>query len=105
MEPVIGSVLHFAPAVPGYLAHLSQEGSNDGWIEPIVGWGCVVVWAAYSPDNEDVETKGTKQFQTELQPITLTDDGQLEPLVMREGVELTAVGMPGMVLAPVRAED
>jgi hypothetical protein len=104
MEPVIGSVLHFSPAMPGYLANLENE-DGEAWIEPIIGWACVVVWAAYSPDNEDVETKGTKQFQTEIQPITLADDGQLEPIVMREGVSLVAVGLPGMVLSPVRAES
>ena len=104
MEPVIGSVLHFAPATPGYLASFENE-DGDAWQEPVIGWACVVVWAAYSSDNEDVETKGTKQFQTELQPITLTEDGQLEPLVMREGLSLTNIGLPGMVaLPPSRGE-
>jgi hypothetical protein len=105
MEPVVGSVLHFAPAATGFLATLSNE-DGDTWQEPIVGWGCVVVWAAYSEDNEDEATKGSKQFQTEVQPITLTEDGQLEPLVMREGLTLEGVGLPGMVaLQPARGDD
>lgn len=105
MEPTIGSVLHFAPAQPGFLANLANE-DGDTWQEPIIGWGCVVVWAAYSEDNEDEKSKGTKQFQTEVQPFTLTDEGQIEPLVMREGLILESVGMPGMVaLQPARGSD
>ena len=63
----------------------------------VIGWACVVIWAAYSSDNEDPETKGTNQFQTEVQPVTLANDGTMEPVVFREGVTLFSLAMPGMV--------
>ena len=103
MEPVVGSVLHFSPAGSGWVANL-QDDDDNVWQEPVVGWGCVVVWAAYAAENEDVETKGTKQFQTELQPIMLLEDGSMEPLVMRDGITLTGLVMPGMVLMPRTGE-
>ena len=102
MEPVVGSVLHFAPAGAGWLANFIDENDNV-WQEPVVGWGCVVVWTAWAAENEDVETKGTKQFQTEVQAVTLLEDGTIEPLVMRDGVTLSSLVMPGMVLLSSRS--
>lgn len=104
MEPVVGSVLHFTPATPGWVANLTDD-EGSAWQEPIVGWGCVVVWTAYAAENEDVDTKGTKQFQTEVQAITLLEDGTIEPLVMRDGITLAGLVMPGMVLVPSRSGE
>jgi hypothetical protein len=96
MEPIVGSVLHFTPAVgSGWLAQLTNE-EGKTWNEPILGWGVVVVWAAYAKDNEDEETKGTSQFQTEVQPICLAEDGSIEPLLFRAGVELQGVTRIGV---------
>lgn len=96
MEPVVGSVLHFTPETRGWIANLSGD-DGESWQEPVVGWAVVVIWAAYSPDNEDPATKETKQFQTEVQPVTLTEAGSMEPLVFRDGVSLDSLAMPGMV--------
>ena len=67
------------------------------WQEPVIGWACVVIWAAYASENEDPDTKGTNQFQTEVQPVTLASDGTMEPVVFRDGVTLFSLAMPGMV--------
>lgn len=95
MEPVLGSVLQFTAVSPGWLAVLS-DGENE-WQEPIIGWAVVVIWTAYQDDNEEESTKGTKQFQTEVQPLTLTRDGQMETPVFRDNVELVTIAIPGMV--------
>lgn len=96
VEPILGSVLQFTPVAPGWTAVLVDEDGTPTH-EPIVGWVVVVIWAAYSEDNEDETTKGTKQFQTEVQPLTLAADGSIEPVIMRDGLELHQVLMPGMV--------
>lgn len=105
MEPVVGSVLHFTPCT-GWVANLQDDDDeNSGWQEPVIGWACVVTWTAWSEENEDEKTKGTKQFQTELQPVTLSEDGMIEPLVMREDVTLTGLVMPGMVLIQRNSDE
>jgi hypothetical protein len=96
MQPTVGSVLHFAPSPPGWLANLADE-NGKVWQEPVIGWACVVIWAAYASENEDPDTKGTNQFQTEVQPVTLASDGTMEPVVFRDGVTLFSLAMPGMV--------
>lgn len=100
MQPVVGSVLHFVPAATGWVANLQADGEDEDkiWQEPVIGWVCVVTWTAWSPENEDEATKGTQQFQTEVQPITMMEDGQIETLVMREDVTLVGLVMPGQVL-------
>lgn len=96
MEPTVGSVLHFTPESRGWVATVTDDEGNE-WQEPVVGWAVVVIWAAYSAENEDEATKSTKQFQTEVQPMTLTEDGTIEVPMFREGVTLGALAMPGMV--------
>lgn len=96
MEPTVGSVLHFTPESRGWVANLQDDDGNE-WQEPVVGWAVVVIWAAYAAENEDESTKATKQFQTEVQPMTLTEDGTIEVPMFREGVTLGTLAMPGMV--------
>lgn len=95
MEPLLGSVLQFSPATPGWMIAVT-DGETE-WAEPLVGWAVVVIWTAWQKDNEEEGTQGTKQFQTELQPVSITKTGEVEPLIMREGIEFVSVAMPGQV--------
>lgn len=98
MEPMLGSVMQYTPGAPGWIAILTDGESR--WQEPVVGWATVVIWTAYNDEDpeQDEKTKGTKQFQTEVQPMTLSSDGQLEVPLFREGVDLLTLAMPGQVI-------
>lgn len=93
--PVVGSVLQFTSAPRGWVARLTNE-AGDTWDEPVVGWAVVVTWTAYSSEVEPAKDEGNSppkpdgdpRFQTEVQPMTLTDSGAMELIMFREGVEL-----------------
>lgn len=95
VEPLVGSILQFTPAGPGWVAVVG-DGTKQ-WSEPVVGWAVVVIWTAYGEENEDENTKGTQQFQTEVQPVTLNEDGEIEVIIMRDDIELISLAMPGQV--------
>ena len=96
MEPTLGSVLSFTPVSPGWTAVMTD--GEKAWQEPLIGWAVVVVWTAYGETNEDETSKGTKQFQTEIQPLTMTVEMTAELPLLREGIEFQSLVMPGQVV-------
>lgn len=98
MDPIVGSVLQFVDAPPGWSAVFATEDEDATlWEEPIVGWGVLVIWTSDSDEETPETTTAKRQYQTEVQPLTVNQEGAAEFPLLRENAVLQALLQPGQV--------
>lgn len=97
MEPVVGSILQVMPSQPGWSAlFASPDDEKTPWEEAIVGWAVVVIWTTDETPKDEEPKSEHRQYQTEVQPMTCSQEGIVEVPCMRDVVQL-AVLQPGQI--------
>lgn len=97
MEPIVGSVLQVMPALPGWSVLFALESDEKTvWEEPVIAWAVVVIWTTPDAAEGEPEPK-RREYQTEVQPYTIGQDGVTDVPCMREGVVQLAVLQAGQI--------